>query len=55
MADSWAMLDNSSRDTPSVFAWRNVGGPMNYTRSGPFMELRKHYEEDILIKKTRGD
>jgi len=48
IADSWLMLDNSLQDSPKAIAWRNVGGPVQITKSGPWNELREKYEKDIL-------
>jgi predicted ABC-type ATPase len=48
IADSWIMLDNSSRVAPNLMAWRSVGGPIQIVKSGPFMELRNQYEKDIF-------
>jgi predicted ABC-type ATPase len=48
IADSWIMLDNSSRVAPNLMAWRNVGGPIQIVTSGPFMELCRQYEQDIF-------
>lgn len=48
IADSWLMLDNSPVDSPKPIAWRTVGGPVRITRSGPWNQLRKEYEADIL-------
>ena len=48
IADSWLMLDNSSASAPRPIAWRNPGGPLQTVRSGPWEQLRKSYEQDIL-------
>lgn len=48
IADSWLMLDNSLQDSPKPVAWRNVGGPIQITRNGPWNKLREEYEKDIL-------
>ncbi len=48
IADSWLMLDNSLQDSPKPIAWRNVGGPIQITKSGPWNKLREKYEKDIL-------
>ncbi len=48
IADSWLMLDNSMQDSPKPVAWRNVGGPVQITKSGPWNKLREEYEKDIL-------
>jgi predicted ABC-type ATPase len=48
IADSWLMLDNSSVDAPNPIAWRNVGGPVQIVKSGPWDGLRKEYEKDIF-------
>jgi predicted ABC-type ATPase len=48
IADSWLMLDNSSGSAPRPIAWRNLGGPLQIARSGPWEQLRKSYEQDIL-------
>lgn len=48
IADSWLMLDNSLQDSPKPIAWRNVGGPVLITKSGPWNKLREEYEKDIL-------
>ena len=48
IADSWLMLDNSLQDSPKPVAWRNIGGPVQITRSGPWNKLREEYEKDIL-------
>jgi predicted ABC-type ATPase len=47
IADSWIMLDNSSRSSTKPIAWRNMGGPLEIVRSGPWLELCKQYENDI--------
>lgn len=46
IADSWAMLDNSGTPEPRLIAWRNVGGPVNWDRQGPWEKLRREYEAD---------
>jgi predicted ABC-type ATPase len=48
IADSWLMLDNSLQDSPKPIAWRNVGGPVQIAKSGPWNKLREEYEKDIL-------
>ena len=48
IADSWLMLDNSAVDAPKPIAWRNVGGPIQIVRTGPWDRLRKEYEKDIF-------
>ena len=47
IADSWLMLDNSSRHAPRAIAWRNAGGPLQVVKSGPWKALRSEYEKDI--------
>lgn len=51
IADSWLMLDNSSIDAPKPIAWRNVGGPIQIVKSGPWDLLRKEYEKDLFEKR----
>lgn len=46
IADSWAMLDNSTEPEPRLIAWRNIGGPLNWERNGPWERLRTDYEAD---------
>lgn len=48
IADSWLMLDNSLQDSPKPVAWRNIGGSVQITKSGPWNKLREEYEKDIL-------
>jgi len=48
IADSWLMLDNSPQDSPKPVAWRNVGGPIQIVKNGPWNNLREQYEKDIL-------
>jgi predicted ABC-type ATPase len=48
IADSWLMLDNTAIDAPKPIAWRNVGGPIQIVRSGPWNRLRKEYEKNIF-------
>ena len=48
IADSWLMLDNSLPDSPKPVAWRNVGGPIQVVKSGPWNRLRTEYEKDIF-------
>ena len=48
IADSWLMLDNSLQDLPKPVAWRNVGGPVQITKNGPWQTLREEYEKDIF-------
>jgi predicted ABC-type ATPase len=48
IADSWLMLDNAAERAPVAIAWRNVGGPLHFVRSGPWQELQRVYEQDIL-------
>ena len=48
IADSWVMLDNSAASAPRAIAWRNLGGPVNVVRTGPWQELRERYEQDIV-------
>lgn len=51
IADSWLMLDNSSIDAPKSIAWRNVDGPIQIVKSGPWDLLRKEYEKDLFEKR----
>jgi predicted ABC-type ATPase len=51
IADSWLMLDNSSVDALNPIAWRNVGGPVQIVKNGPWDRLRKEYEKDIFQKR----
>jgi len=46
VADSWLMLDNSGTPEPRPIAWRNVGGPIQIVRDGPWERLRNEYETD---------
>lgn len=46
IADSWAMLDNSTEPEPRLIAWRNVGGPLNWEGNGPWERLRSDYEAE---------
>ena len=46
IADSWLMLDNTKIDVPKMIAWRNVGGPVQVMRGGPWERLREEYEKD---------
>jgi predicted ABC-type ATPase len=46
IADSWLMLDNSTGISPKPIAWRNVGGPLQLVKSGPWDELRRRYENE---------
>jgi hypothetical protein len=48
IADSWLMLDNSAAEKPMPIAWRNVGGPVQIVKDGPWDRLRKQYEKDII-------
>jgi len=48
IADSWIMLDNSNGPTPKLIAWRNVGGPLQIVKSGPWEQLRQSYEQDVV-------
>ena len=45
-ADSWLMLDNAQEPEPRPIAWRNVGGPVQIMKDGPWDLLRKRYEND---------
>ncbi len=47
-ADSWLFLDNSGQPDPRAIAWRNVGGPVNWDKPGPWERLRRKYEQDIF-------
>ena len=51
IADSWLMLDNSALDAPNPVAWRNVAGPVQIVKDGPWDRLRREYEKDILRKR----
>jgi predicted ABC-type ATPase len=51
IADSWLMLDNSAVSAPQPIAWRNVGGPIQIVKNGPWDLLRKEYEKDIFQKR----
>jgi predicted ABC-type ATPase len=42
IADSWLMLDNSAGPTPKPITWRNVGGPLQLAKSGPWERLRRN-------------
>jgi predicted ABC-type ATPase len=46
VANSWLMLDNSSTDAPSPIAWRNVDGPLQIVKTGPWNRFRNLYEKD---------
>lgn len=48
IADSWLMLDNSAADKPMPIAWRNVDGPVQIVKDGPWDRLRRQYEKDII-------
>lgn len=48
IADSWIMLDNSLGPSPKLIAWRNVGGPLQIVKSGPWERLRRNYEQDFV-------
>ena len=48
IADSWIMLDNSHGPSPKLIAWRNVGGPLQIVKSGPWERLRRTYEQDFI-------
>jgi predicted ABC-type ATPase len=48
IADSWIMLDNSDGPTPKLIAWRNVGGPLQIVKSGPWEQLRQSYEQNPI-------
>lgn len=48
VANSWLMLDNSSTDAPRPIAWRNVDGPLQIVKTGPWSRLRKQYEKDLF-------
>ena len=48
IADSWLMLDNSVINAPNPIAWRNLGGPIQIVRIGPWDRLREEYEKDIF-------
>ena len=45
------MLDNSAVDALNPVAWRNVGGPIQIVKSGPWDRLRKEYEKDIFQRR----
>ena len=51
IANSWLMLDNSALDAPNPVAWRNVGGPVQIVKDGPWDRLRREYEKVILQKR----
>lgn len=46
VANSWLMLDNSSANAPKPIGWRNVDGPLQIVKTGPWSRLRKQYEQD---------
>ena len=48
IANSWLMLDNSAVGALNPVAWRNVGGPVEIVKNGPWDQLRKEYEKDIF-------
>lgn len=48
IADSWLMLDNSMVGIPKPIAWRNVGGPVQIVKSGPWDRLREKHEKDLF-------
>lgn len=48
IADSWLMLDNSRPTAPQAIAWRNVGGPLQIVKDGPWYTLRERHEKDIF-------
>ena len=48
IADSWLMLDNSTAVVPQPIAWRNVGGPIQIARNGPWDRLREKHEKDVF-------
>jgi predicted ABC-type ATPase len=47
-ADSWLLLDNSGQPDPRAIAWRDVGGPLNWDKRGPWERLRRKYEKDVF-------
>lgn len=47
-ADSWLMLDNAQEPEPRSVAWKNVGGPVQIVKDGPWDLLQKRYEKDIF-------
>jgi predicted ABC-type ATPase len=51
IADSWLMLDNSQIDAPKPIAWRNVGGPVQIVKAGPWDRLREQHEKDTFPKR----
>lgn len=51
IARSWLLLDNSSVGAPKPIAWRNVGGPIHISKSGPWDRLRKEYEKELFQKR----
>lgn len=51
IAHSWLMLDNSAVGALNPVAWRNVGGPVQIVKNGPWDPLRKEYEKDILQRR----
>jgi hypothetical protein len=48
LRNSWLMLDNSAADKPMPIAWRNVDGPVQIVKDGPWDQLRRQYEKDII-------
>lgn len=48
IADSWIMLDNSQGPSPTLIAWRNVGGPLQIVKTGPWEHLRQTYEQTFI-------
>jgi hypothetical protein len=54
IADSWLMLDNSAGPTPKPIAWRNVGGPLQLAKSGPWERLRRNWTSSAQNRKPRG-
>ncbi|HJR70802.1 MAG TPA: zeta toxin family protein, partial [Gammaproteobacteria bacterium] len=48
IADSWIMLDNSQGPSPKLIAWRNLGGPLQIVKSGPWERLRRTYEQNFI-------
>jgi len=52
IADSWLMLDNSAVGAPRPIAWRNVGGPIQIVKSGPWDRIRKEYEKDVFQRRS---
>jgi len=51
IANSWLMLDNSAVEALNPVAWRNVGGPIQIVKRGPWDQLRKEYEKDIIQRR----